>query len=42
VINELGFSKKGMVVVQNAVNTVRFCPVDDWLVRNLGQEVFAL
>jgi len=29
VINELGFSEKNIVVVQNAVDTVRFCPVDD-------------
>jgi len=29
VINELGVSKKNIVVIQNAVDTVRFCPVDD-------------
>jgi len=28
VINELGFSEKNIVVIQNAVDTVRFCPVD--------------
>jgi len=29
VINELGVSKKNIVVIQSAVDNVRFCPVDD-------------
>jgi len=39
VVNELGFSEKDIVVMQNAVDTTRFCPVSNEVKLKLREEL---